>query len=59
MDREEAKAEKFKEFKIKEALVTCDYDNIGSKKIILKNNGIFDSKIVEKNQEIERYWIKI
>lgn len=50
---------KCKEFKIKEALVTCDYDNIGSKKIILKNNGIFDSKIVEKNQEIERYWIKI
>ena len=51
--------EKCKELNLKEVLLTCDSSNIGSKKIIIKNNGIFHSKINGKNEDIERYWIKL
>ena len=51
--------EKCKELNLKEVLLTCDSSNIASKKIIIKNNGIFHSKINGKNEDIERYWIKL
>ena len=47
------------EYNLKEVLLTCDSSNIGSKKIIIKNNGIFHSKINGKDEDIERYWIKV
>ena len=50
---------KCKELNLTEVLLTCDSTNIASKKIIIKNNGIFHSKINGKNEDIERYWIKI
>jgi predicted acetyltransferase len=43
---------------IKDILVTCNSDNIGSKKIILKNKGILDSTVTHGNFKVERYWIK-
>ena len=51
--------EKCKELNLKEVLLTCSFSNIPSKIIIIKNNGIFHSKINWKNDEIERYWIKL
>jgi predicted acetyltransferase len=50
---------KAKKLDIKKALVTCDETNIGSKKIIEKNGGIFASKIKEEGVYKLRYWIKI
>ena len=44
---------------IKKALVTCDDDNIGSRKIIESNGGILQNKIKYKGKVIYRYWIKI
>ena len=51
--------EECKKMNINEVLITCDEFNIGSKKIILNNNGIFHSKIKNKDEDIERYWIKL
>ena len=40
------------------ALVTCNKDNIGSAKTILKNGGILENEITEPNGNIvQRYWI--
>jgi len=40
-------------------LITCDDDNIASKRIIENNGGIFESEISkeEKNKQLRRYWI--
>jgi predicted acetyltransferase len=43
---------------ISEALVTCDKDNIGSAKVIIKNGGVLESEVVSNGLEIQRYWIK-
>jgi len=42
-------------------LITCDDDNIASKKIIENNGGIFESKILkdENNKQLRRYWITL
>jgi predicted acetyltransferase len=42
-------------------LITCDVDNIGSKRIIESNGGIFESEIFkeEKNKQLRRYWIAL
>lgn len=56
--------EKAKELGLKDKiLVTCDDDNIGSYKIIEKNGGILENKIVNTDGNeafiTRRYWIKI
>ncbi len=38
-------------------LVTCDFDNIASKKTIIANGGIFEKEIMVDGDRIERYWI--
>lgn len=45
---------------LKEVLVTCDSDNTGSAKIIIKNGGIFENEVVseESGKMVSRYWIK-
>lgn len=48
---------KGRELGISEALVTCDKDNIGSAKTILKNGGVLDSETIVNGIEIQRYWI--
>jgi len=52
---------KIKELNMNKVLITCDSDNIGSKKIIERNGGIFESEIFEDNSKIGklRYWIYI
>ena len=46
---------------IDKVLITCDKDNIASKKVILSNDGYFDrtTKLIENGKEriIERYFI--
>ncbi|MNJ63598.1 hypothetical protein D3C77_595130 [compost metagenome] len=44
---------------IAKALVTCDKDNIGSAKAIIKNDGVLDSEAIINGIEIQRYWIEI
>ena len=49
---------KCRELGIKKALVTCNSDNIGSKKVILKNGGIKENEIVEEDGNIVlRFWV--
>ncbi len=48
-----------KKIGLKKVLVTCDDDNIGSYKIIEKNRGILENKIMHKEKLCRRYWIKI
>ncbi|EKE25550.1 MAG: GCN5-related N-acetyltransferase [uncultured bacterium] len=48
-----------KKLEISKALLTCSDDNIGSWKIIEKNGGILENKIVFNNVLKRRYWIQI
>jgi predicted acetyltransferase len=47
--------------KLDRVLVTCDEDNLGSVKTILKNGGIFENKILAKSGTTytNRYWINL
>ena len=40
-------------------LITCDPWNVGSRQVILKNGGIYESTVTEPDSgaELERYWI--
>jgi len=42
---------------LKKVLLTCDLDNIGSKKVIEKNWGVFER--LTKNWSKKRFWIKL
>jgi predicted acetyltransferase len=46
---------------IQRALITCEKNNIGSVKTILKNNGLFENEFYneESKEFIQRYWINI
>ncbi|WP_414050424.1 GNAT family N-acetyltransferase [Macrococcus animalis] len=46
---------------VDKALVTCDYNNIGSKKTILACGGIYESSVHDEHDDIdvERYCIEI
>lgn len=52
--------EKAKKLGLKKVLVTCNKDNIASKKIILKNGGVFENMIKNegKNYYTMRFWIE-
>lgn len=53
--------EKAKELGLRRVLVTCDEDNIGSKKIIEHNGGMFENAIEMEGDTVKklRYWIDI
>jgi predicted acetyltransferase len=53
--------EKAKDIGLNKVLVTCDFDNYPSKKIIEANKGVFESEIYNKskNKKLRRYWIEI
>ena len=52
--------EKCRDMGIKQVLITCDKDNIGSAKTIIANNGVPENEIVEDNGNIvQRYWIEM
>ncbi|WP_414053394.1 GNAT family N-acetyltransferase [Macrococcus equi] len=46
---------------VDKALLTCDYNNIGSKKTILSCNGVYENSVHDEydNIDVERYWIDI
>ena len=48
-----------KNLNIRKVLITCDIDNIASKKTILANGGIFEKNIEVDGCIIQRYWISI
>lgn len=50
--------EKCNDMGIKQILITCDKDNIGSAKTIIANDGVLENELVEDNGNIvQRYWI--
>lgn len=49
-----------KKLGIKEVLVVCDADNVGSERTIIKNGGRADAHYIEDDGNvIKRYWIEI
>ncbi len=48
-----------KKLGLKKVLMTCDKDNIPSKKCIIKNGGILENEVSKDGEIIERYWIDI
>jgi len=49
-----------KKLNINDCLIVCNKDNIGSKKSIINNGGIFSNEVMSDEGDIEeRYWIKI
>lgn len=44
---------------IKKALITCDKDNIASKKTIINNGGTLESEVQEKNKISQRYSVTL
>ena len=51
--------EKCKALGIKEVLMVCAKDNVGSAKSIIKNNGILENEIEVGGVVEQRYWITI
>lgn len=51
--------DKYRELKIDKVLICCNQDNIGSRKTILANNGIFENEVIKKGDIIQRYWINL
>jgi len=51
--------EKCLKLNINPVLVTCDEDNIASKKVILDNGGVLENKVYKTDGYIERYWITL
>ena len=50
--------DKMRELDIPKALVTCNENNIGSEKVIIKNGGVRDNDFLESHGNIvKRYWI--
>ena len=50
-----------KKLGLSRVLITCVKGNIGSRKIILKNSGIYESTVYEPDKDVffERYWIDL
>ncbi|MBQ9458624.1 MAG: GNAT family N-acetyltransferase [Oscillospiraceae bacterium] len=45
---------------IDRVLMTCDKENVGSAKSIMKNGGVLESEFVNSDGEVEqRYWIEL
>lgn len=52
---------KAKELGLEKVLITCDFDNIGSRRIIEHNGGKLENSIISKEtgKEVLRYWIEL
>ncbi len=48
-----------KEYGLIKVLVTCNFDNLASKKTIIANGGIFEKAITVDDDTINRYWIQL
>jgi len=49
------------ELGLKRVLITCTRENEGSRKVILKNGGVYEGTVFEPNRKVhlERYWIDL
>lgn len=52
---------KCSELGLSAVLITCDKDNEGSRRTILKNGGVYESTVYEPEEAVwvERYWIRL
>ena len=52
---------KCRELGLDKVLITCIDENIGSRKTILANGGVYESTVYEPNEQVrlERYWIDL
>jgi len=48
-----------KKLGINEVLMTCNKENIGSAKSIIKNGGVLENEVMEDGMPLQRYWIKL
>lgn len=48
-----------KSYGLSKVLITCNSDNIGSKKAIIKNGGVFEKSVEVDGDIMERYWIEL
>lgn len=48
-----------KELGISKALITCDKDNLGSAKTIIKNGGVLENEVQEEERVTQRYWVEL
>lgn len=44
---------------IEKCLVTCNKNNIGSAKTIIKNGGVLENEVAENGNLVQRYWIQL
>ena len=51
--------EKCKEMNIDKVMMSCRKNNIGSKKSIMNNGGVYDIDLKEDEEILERYWIDL
>lgn len=49
---------KAKELGIHRALITCDKNNLGSARTIIKNGGVLENEVEEEDKITQRYWIE-
>lgn len=48
-----------KKLGIDRVLMTCDKDNIGSRKSITNNGGVLENEVEEDGEIVQRYWIDL
>ncbi|MBU3143829.1 GNAT family N-acetyltransferase [Clostridium sp. CF012] len=48
-----------KELGIDKVLITCDKNNEGSAKTIIKNGGVLENEVLEEGEITQRYWIEV
>ena len=48
-----------KKIGLKRVLITCDKDNIGSQRTIIRNGGQLESEILYDGIPVQRYWIEL
>ena len=51
--------QKCKAFGLDKVMITCNQNNIGSRKTILANGGVFDKTVEVDDRIVERYWISL
>jgi Predicted acetyltransferase len=51
--------EKARELGLSRVLITCNRENTGSARTILKNGGVLENEIPEEDEITQRYWIDL
>lgn len=51
--------QKCRELGLDRVLITCDKNNIGSAKTIMKNGGALENEVLKEGVPMQRYWIEL